>query len=64
MNPTQSRNKEDVQSKEKFDPRLVRKDGEDPNEQSLEKITESIVTAFFLALIIKLGMYIYQWYSS
>lgn len=64
MNPTQSRNKEDVKSSEKFDPRLVRRDGEDPNEQSLEKITESIVTAFFLALIIKLGMYIYQWYSS
>ena len=64
MNPTQSRNEEDVKSSEKFDPRLVRRDGEDPNEQSLEKITESIVIAFFLALIIKLVMYIYQWYSS
>ncbi len=53
-------NQDEPQPKMKHDPRLVRRDDDDKDE-SLEKITESIVIAFFLALIIKLIMYLYGW---
>lgn len=50
------------QQQRPHDPRLVRRDvDEQQEEESLSKMTESIVIAFFLALVIKVIMYLYEY---